>query len=265
MTVIKNVEKMESGKHEAPTPLEGRKVEKIARKYFHQPQPVAHISNSCRDPSFIIEKSRCASQARSEPQDARVGGSSIATTDVKEYTLDTYERSTEACYQYDKAGRMEVGANRAVKRSASLLEAIFQHDPSDFYEEYVRSEPTQYDSEMAMGIDGTLLGLIGILSEMKNVGSVPVWLAAGGLTPAVSHTFTKQIASKGWKHIVRLDRGDEDLSARLAPRAHALPKVALPGSEGYLSWFDSPIHLLYWIRRGLTALDRKGIKVEHGM
>ncbi|KAJ9099817.1 hypothetical protein QFC21_003817 [Naganishia friedmannii] len=185
---------------------------------------------------------------------------------IKEYTLHDEERSTEACYRYDRrSGRIQVGGNRKSKSTALLLQEIFQHDSFEFYKEYVENESNQRESEVTMAIDAILLGLIGILSEMENVSSVPVWLAAGGLTPDVSHTFTKEIASNGWEHVIRLDSGEEAFPGRLALEAHVLPKAALPGSEGYISWFDSRLHVLYWIRRGLRALELKGIKVEHGM
>lgn len=184
---------------------------------------------------------------------------------IKEYKKVNKETSSEASYQHDRRARVIVGEDREIGKLASLLEAIFQHDSLEFYRKYVDNPPNQYHSKASMGLDGSLLGIIGILFEMENVDSVPVWIAAGGLTPDVTRTFTKDIASKGWKYVVRLDKGGDALLDISTLKAHVLPKAALPGSEGYICWYDSPLHLLYWIRRGLRALELKGIKIEHGM
>jgi hypothetical protein len=182
---------------------------------------------------------------------------------IKEYKKVNEVTSSNASYQHDRRARVIVGEDRETGKLASLLEAIFQHDSLEFYRKYVDNPPNQYNSKASMGLDGSLLGIIGILFEMENVDSVPVWLAAGGLTPDVTRTFTKDIASKGWKYVVRLDKGGDALPDISTLKAH--PKATLPGSEGYICWYDSPLHLLYWIRRGLRALELKGIKIEHGM
>lgn len=179
---------------------------------------------------------------------------------IKEFDLSEREKSVKACDHYDRSVLKEVGDDH----HGALLKAIFQYDALDLYEKFVDTSSSN-GSRFSMGIDGTLLGLVGILAEMQNIDSVPVWLAAGGLTPEVSRTFTREIASRGWAFIVRVDKGEEPFPNKLDSEPHVLPKVTLPGSEGYVSWYDSPVHLVYWIRRGIRALEFADIEIEHGM
>lgn len=148
-----------------------------------------------------------------------------------------------------------------IRGSAQILHLVFGPSSSDFYDRYCRDS-----SNVAPGNDGTrmdagLLALIGILDEQRDVESVPVWLASGGLYPDVRHTFDADMASRGWEYIAEIDNGRNNwpTNARSDVRHHVLPMV-LPSNVGYRQWYDSPIHVLYRVRRGLKALGEKGVE-----
>ncbi|KAJ9118651.1 hypothetical protein QFC22_003871 [Naganishia vaughanmartiniae] len=151
-------------------------------------------------------------------------------------------------------------------------------------------------------VDGILLAIVGILSELKDVASIPAWIASGGLQPDVSNTFTREVAEKGWEYVVELDRvvkpvkskgksggkkrkvkreqemdvdetqdvgvsNSSILTSSIAPAdpAKHTPPQTLPSHPSYAHWYDSPLHVLYWVRRGLVALEERGIRVHHNM
>jgi hypothetical protein len=90
-------------------------------------------------------------------------------------------------------------------------------------------------------------------------------MASGGLMPDIDHTFTGAIAARGWAYVVRLDCGSKRTPMpKLDPKHHIIPST-LPYAEAHKKWYDSPLHTLYWIRKGLQALDAQGIIVNHGM
>ncbi|KAJ9101134.1 hypothetical protein QFC21_003352 [Naganishia friedmannii] len=164
-------------------------------------------------------------------------------------------------------------------------------------------QPTLHPGENPT-VDGILLAIVGILSEIKDVSSIPAWIASGGLQPDISATFTRDIAEKGWEYVVALDRVvkpikvkgksggknrkvkreqdmdmDDAQDAGLNDLKNALPSTNAPSSDptkhvppqtlpshpSYAHWYDSPLHVLYWVRRGLVALEERGIRLQHNM
>lgn len=116
-----------------------------------------------------------------------------------------------------------------------------------------------------MQLDAMLLAVVGILSELQDVANVPVWIAAGGFKPDITHTLTESMAEGGWAGVLQFDKGFKHLAVP-QPAAISEPTaddlLAIPDVE---MWYKSPIHVLYWVRRGLKALDERGIEPQHGL
>jgi hypothetical protein len=162
-------------------------------------------------------------------------------------------------------GKREWAQDERIEEWAALFFKIFGCEASTFYERHVSTDtaPAQPDDESILKLDAYLVVLVGILSELRNVASVPVWIAAGGLTPNVDHTFTEDMASGGWRHIALIDAGLIDVP----PSRHGFTKhvVPSPSNSDGSEWFGSPFLVLYWLRRGLIALDERGIVPDHGL
>ncbi|WVQ94428.1 hypothetical protein IAU59_001507 [Kwoniella sp. CBS 9459] len=84
------------------------------------------------------------------------------------------------------------------------------------------------------GLDQTLLAVVGVLDELKDVSNVPAWMRAGGL---------------------RLDEMmDEEVTLE-----------TLPSHAGFSHWFKDPPILKHWVEAGKVALQRRGIEIRHGI
>ncbi len=134
--------------------------------------------------------------------------------------------------------------------------------------------------------DIILLGVIGILEELKDVVSIPPWIASGGLMPNVDASSITERTS--WEDITRLDLGllpkrefDELAEGlRMKPETwvrnyavdvphyqaadHTCPATP-PTDPSHVHWYQSPVHLLYWIRRGMMALQERGVTLRRGL
>jgi hypothetical protein len=172
----------------------------------------------------------------------------------------------------------------AFKERVAILSASFGSSAVEFYEAIQDGRP------MKTSIDASLLAIVGILSELSDVLHVPAWIASGGLMPDVSASFTKADAEKGWEHIVGQDLSLPALSKKadgkrdwaiaslwqrnllnnasdlpnLDASSHSAPSLP-PSHPDYQHWFNSPLHVLYWIRRGMLALDERGVAIDHGL
>lgn len=201
-----------------------------------------------------------------------------------------------------------------VLKPADALRLIFGHDALDFYRRSLSVDTGTATESEERTVDGILLAIVGILSEIQDVQSIPAWMAAGGLRPDITHTFTEEIAEQGWEHVVSLDaiRQAPDLArqemegrsnrkkrkvdatamtqdssstgdtsgnvAFLSPgtTSNGIPpqipdhtnhvvQPVLPSHPEYKHWYDSPLHVLYWVRRGLVALEERGVQLQHNM
>jgi hypothetical protein len=175
---------------------------------------------------------------------------------IPEYTLAA-RNVTQAVLQNDEG---QTSSIQAPKSSADILEHVFG-SATDFFHLTALDVPLEQDGTPKL--DGILLGVIGILDEVKDVVNLPAWIAAGGLLPVVDHTFTEEMANKGWHHVISLDSGLElpipdGKNGRARPPRHEVPTL-LPSHPDYKHWYESPLHLLYWVRRGLVALQERGI------
>lgn len=161
------------------------------------------------------------------------------------------------------------GCDDTVKQKASTLRMIFGCSAPEFYSRHVSSEsPASPSTKEPPTLDGILLGVIGILSEVKDVINLPAWIAAGGLLPDIRQTFTQDMAAHGWENVVLVDsklcKDAENWSSDAItsnPPGHQIPTL-LPSHPEYMHWFESPPHLLYWVRRGLVALNERGVKAK---
>lgn len=150
---------------------------------------------------------------------------------------------------------------------AELFRKIFGCDALTFFEKHVSTGSTndEHHNDPILKLDVYLVAFVGIFSELRHVLSIPVWIAAGGLQPDVDHTFTEGIAREGWSHVVGIDSGSIDLAVPKLEFEHHVPPSKLPSETVGQEWYQSPIHMLYWLRRGLLALDSRGIAVDHGL
>jgi hypothetical protein len=189
---------------------------------------------------------------------------------------------------------------RKTMTPVDVLRLVFGASASDFYHQHIAHDaPPPIHPEKK--VDGILLAIIGILAELADVESIPAWIAAGGLQPDIGHTFTKEIAGCGWEYIVKLDTvpsfeqqlllsqrkakkrrladegqrsssaGDSvetgngaSSSAPRDPANHTIPQT-LPSHPDHRHWYNSPAHVLYWVRRGLIAVAERGVSLQHGM
>lgn len=225
---------------------------------------------------------------------------------ILEFEWAMLKNSAEAVEAHE-----QVNGVSEILEPAEALRLIFGRDARDFYRKAVftgTAKATSSSEEKT--VDGILLAIIGILSEIKDVQSIPAWIAAGGLRPDIGHTFTQDIAERGWDHVIALDavRQDssnqerkgwlnwkkrkveddttaQDISSRghrndhkssepntknipahvpMDPRSHVVQPV-LPSHPDYQHWYDSPLHVLYWVRRGLIALEEREVPLQHNM
>ncbi|WVF66817.1 hypothetical protein IAT40_001559 [Kwoniella sp. CBS 6097] len=93
---------------------------------------------------------------------------------------------------------------------------------------------TNTDLPAPEGLDQTLLAVVGVLDELREVSNVPAWMRAGGL---------------------RLDEMmDEEVTLE-----------TLPSHADYSHWFMDPTILRHWSEAGKAALQRRGIEIRHGI
>ncbi|KAJ9125651.1 hypothetical protein QFC22_000613 [Naganishia vaughanmartiniae] len=194
---------------------------------------------------------------------------------IPEFDLECLRRGDVVSQNVKRGVKGEIGENGAsdiyddtIREKARLLRLVFGHSASDFFSLHANSEPLASSlSKEPPTLDGILLGVIGILSEVQDVVNLPAWIAAGGLLPDVKHTFTQDMSSRGWDNVVLVDsksaevnsgNSDAGMSASLR---HQVPTL-LPSHPDYTHWYRSPLHLLYWVRRGLVALDERGIEAR---
>lgn len=177
---------------------------------------------------------------------------------IPEYDENLHINSIIAAHGLDR-GR----TGDDMKDRALLLHQIFGVDALTFYERHMMASSTTEEprDDPVLKLDMYLVGLIGILSELRHVVNVPIWIAAGGLKPDIEDSFTHAIASKGWFHVAETDSSSSRCPPpRLDIKHHRFPSQ-LPADTQ--QWYQSPIHLLYWLRRGLVALDARGIELDH--
>lgn len=143
----------------------------------------------------------------------------------------------------------------------SPLKAVFQPWSQIVIPEYDKKE---YQSTKAAvtrlnedeeadrtGLDEILLGVIGILEELRMVENVPAWVRAGGLTPKLSVTG---------------EQSDEGAPAAMALAIETeLSLGDLPSHASFVHWYQAPDVLRHWIERGKQALLRKGIIIDIGI
>lgn len=229
---------------------------------------------------------------------------------ILDFEWNMLKTAAEAVEEFEQVH----GVSKVLK-PADALRLIFGHSAIDFYRKTLSAENEMTTTPAEKRVDGILLAIIGILSEIQDVQSIPAWIAAGGLRPDVSNTFTEDIAQQGWKHVVALDmtrhrpastQQEAPSGSKRKKRKHdnsmaeqdglqrgnggvmgeipslelnensALPQVAvqstdhivqtvLPSHSDYQHWYDSPFHVLYWVRRGLIALQERGVPLQHNM
>lgn len=184
---------------------------------------------------------------------------------VKEFGYVEHPKTRSAIQRYMEENAHSETSPRtfepSVRGSAQILHLVFGPSSSVFYDRYCRESSDLAPSNDGTRMDAGLIALIGILEELQDVESVPVWLASGGLYPDIRHTFTADMASRGWDYIIGIDNGSKPCSTntQLDNRDHVFPMV-LSSDDGYRKWYDSPIHMLYWVRRGLKAMNKRGIE-----
>ncbi|ORX36371.1 hypothetical protein BD324DRAFT_676275 [Kockovaella imperatae] len=99
------------------------------------------------------------------------------------------------------------------------------------------------------GMDSTLLAVIGMLEEMRNIPNIPAWIRSGGL---IKTTSTES-------------DNDEEYVDSLLTEDRAPTIKDLPSHDTFNHWFKEQKVVSYWTQRGREALERKGIAVEHGI
>lgn len=185
---------------------------------------------------------------------------------IPEYTLKSLEatnRVMEAENQGERRRRASHDsggdADRKVDIRANILRQIFGTDPLNLLHDSTSGSANQdHEVDAEPKLDGILLAVIGILHETKDVVNLPAWIAAGGLLPNVDHTLTRDMAEKGWTYIACLDCNSAETTAQSSGIPHSAPTL-LPSHPDYKHWYQSPLHTLYWVRRGLIALHERGI------
>lgn len=81
----------------------------------------------------------------------------------------------------------------------------------------------------------------------------------------IEHTFTESMAKGGWANILEIDRGAKQSDLAGSTVVNGQTSNGLPTCADGEMWYKSPIHVLYWIRRGLKALNERGIEARHGL
>lgn len=95
-------------------------------------------------------------------------------------------------------------------------------------------------------MDRILLAVIGILEELSTVNNVPAWVRSGGLVPDLS--------------------GLENGVRRMSLKVDRQPTLEdLPSFEGFAHWYTIPAVQEYWARKGMAALEKRGIAIDHGL
>lgn len=184
---------------------------------------------------------------------------------------------------------------RKTMTPADVLRLVFGPSASEFYHRHIARDTAIPENGKENKVDGILLAIIGILSELADVESIPAWIAAGGLQPDIGDTFTAEIASRGWECIVKSDTVSPPAQQPLTKKAkkrrlqagaagqqnssqdpgttakplrdpvnHTIPQT-LPSHPDYQHWYNSPAHVLYWVRRGLVAIAERGVSLQHNM
>ncbi|KAJ9092307.1 hypothetical protein QFC19_008741 [Naganishia cerealis] len=206
---------------------------------------------------------------------------------IPEYTLKSLGEEEDLIrsvrHEFEGKDGLENSAVEAydarIKRRAHILRLIFGSGALAFYSRHgvSHNDAAAPPHEEHPKLDGILLAVTGILSEVKDVVNLPAWIAAGGLIPDIRHTFTYEMAEQGWEHVLIVDsskvpptgmeKGEMNgialSEARLSPRL-CVPTL-LPSHPDYKHWYQSPLHLLYWVRRGLVALDERGISYRSNL
>ena len=100
------------------------------------------------------------------------------------------------------------------------------------------------------GLDETLLGVVGILEELRTVENVPAWVRAGGLVPKLPAANAENVQSI--------------VVAAVAVADAELTLESLPTHESFVHWYQIHAVLHYWTERGKQALIRKGIAIDIG-
>lgn len=165
----------------------------------------------------------------------------------------------------------------------TLLESVFG-DALAFYDKHIEPASQTEATLFRPNRDCALIAAVGILDEIKDVKCLATWIAAGGLTPNVDATFTREDALHGWDSVVARDlglvamesTGERDLADPVLMKRHfgrmpetqgakPVPHEApahTPSHPEYLHWHQSPKHFLYWLRRGMAALDDRGVGLD---
>lgn len=184
------------------------------------------------------------------------------------------ERFQKACSRTFDGSTHDLEA--AVAERMLVMVSAFGPDPLRLYEKVIKPSIAGDAGPQNHQTDVIMLAVVGILAELSDVSNIQAWLAAGGLTPDVRHMFTERDAQAGWEAIVRADLSLAEGSFQsnqlpevnpqsytISPIDHRVPDV-FPGDERFVPWYQSPPHLLYWLRRGLIALDERKIPVDFG-
>lgn len=247
------------------------------------------------DPCFVPQIFNTLLLDDSIGQEAKSGSQPWNHIPLKPYEIEHKNRDEDFIREYATGKKADlegfgrrfddsVPALQADSRArVAVLSAMFGSDALRCYDDIKAGKLTETN------IDAALLAVIGILAELSDVMVVPAWIASGGLMPDIESSFTRADAAKGWAEVVASDlslpalpqgvtrRSEDDgklwkrnvlVNAQnvpqLSPQKHSAPKVP-PSSPAYRHWFDSPLHVLYWVRRGMIALDERGVPINHGI
>ena len=249
----------------------------------------------CPDPSFVPQIFNTLLLDDSTGKDMKSGSQPWNHVPLPPYEIDHKERDMEFIRDYAQAQKVDLdGIDRRfddsigdlqadLRARVAVLSAMFGSDPLQFYDNVKAGQLVETN------IDAALLAVIGILAEMSDVMIVPAWIAAGGLMPNIESSFTREDAAKGWETLIANDLSLPALSANetsraedearlwrrnvlvnaldipeLSPAKHMVPQFP-PSYPEYKHWFESPFHVLYWVRRGMIALDERGVPIIHGI
>lgn len=186
---------------------------------------------------------------------------------IPEYTLESLKATNRVLQAQNEVKEQDStehdsgrGVQREIETRANILRQISGADPSILLDDSSLDVAGQvHAGNDEPTLDGILLAVVGILHEIKDVVNIPAWIAAGGLVPNVGHTFTQDMAKKGWTYIASLDCDSSlEKPGTMSRIPHSAPTL-LPSHPDYQHWYQSPLHTLYWVRRGLIALHDRGI------
>ncbi len=151
----------------------------------------------------------------------------------------------------------------AVQERVTALQFAFSGSPYDVINEF---QPIDEAG------DSILLCVIGILEELKDVLCIPAWTAAGGLSPGWD--ISSITPRTTWEELARLDigtqggggKGIEGDARPTSPPEHRLPGLELPPTDPQSQqWYASAATRLYWLRRGLLAVEARKLDVRLGL